>query len=198
MQVCVKGNQMKVGYVRVSTEEQNTARQDQMMADLGVEKIFVDKMSGKDVNRPQLKAMLDYVREGDTLIVESYSRLSRSLQDLLNIVSELERKNVQFVSLKENIDTTTPQGRFFMRITASMSEYERELIVQRTREGVAIAKAQGKYKGRKPKSKPENWDYVMTDLKDGKIKVKDAIKRLGVPQTTFYRMLKRYEQENRE
>ena len=92
---------MKVGYVRVSTEEQNTARQDQMMANLGVEKIFVDKMSGKNTDRPQLKAMLDYVREGDVLIVESYSRLSRSLQDLLNIVSELEKKDVQFISLKE-------------------------------------------------------------------------------------------------
>lgn len=186
---------MKVGYVRVSTEEQNTARQDQMMSDLGVEKIFVDKMSGKNTDRPQLKAMLEYVREGDILIVESYSRLSRSLQDLLNIVSELEKKSVQFVSLKEQIDTTTPQGRFFMRITATMNEYERELIVQRIREGVAIAKTQGKYKGRKPKSKPDNWDYVMADLKSGKIKVNEAIKRLDVPQTTFYRMVKRFGKE---
>lgn len=183
---------MNVGYVRVSTEEQNTARQDAMMQKMGVEKVFVDKLSGKDTNRPQLKAMLEYVREGDTLIVESYSRLSRSLQDLLNIVQELERKKVHFVSLKEQIDTTTPQGKLFMQITASLSEYERELINQRTREGVALAKAQGKFKGGKPKPKPHNWEEVMEKWTTKRITAVEAIKELGVKKGTFYNMVKRY------
>lgn len=99
---------MKVAYIRVSTEEQNTARQDAMMQEQGVEKVFTEKISGKNMERPQLQAMLDYVREGDVVYVESYSRLARSTSDLLNIVDQLTKKGAGFVSLHENFDTTTP------------------------------------------------------------------------------------------
>ena len=182
---------MKVAYIRVSTEEQNTARQEEMMKTQGVEKIFMEKISGKDTNRPQLKAMLDYVREGDTLVVESYSRLARNTQDLLKIVDELEKKGVAFKSLKENIDTSTPQGKLMLTIFAGLAQFERECTLQRQKEGIAIAKEQGKYKGRKPLAKPENWDSVIERMNKGEITKVQARTELGLTHATFYRLLNR-------
>ena len=140
----------KVGYARVSTAEQNTARQDTLMSNLGVDKVFVDKVTGRKAARPQLDAMLEYVREGDTLIVESISRLARSTRDLLNIVDKLSAKCVEFVSQKEQIDTTTPAGQFMLTVFAALSEFEVNQQALRRDEGIAEAKAAGKYKGRKP------------------------------------------------
>lgn len=182
---------MKVAYIRVSTEEQNTARQEEAMKALGVEKIFMEKISGKDTNRPQLKAMMDYLREGDTLIVESYSRLARSTQDLLRIVDELNKKGITFISLKENIDTTTPQGKLMFTIFAGLAQFERECTLQRQKEGIAIAKEQGKYKGRKPLSKPSNWDSVIERMNKGEITKVQARTELGLTHATFYRLLKK-------
>ncbi len=182
---------MKVAYIRVSTKEQNTARQEKAMKELNVEKTFIEKISGKDTNRPELKAMLDYVREGDTLIVESYSRLARSTQDLLKIVDELNKKGVAFISLKENIDTTTPQGKLMLTIFAGLAQFERECTLQRQKEGIAIAKEQGKYKGRTPLSKPSNWDSVIERMNKGEITKVEARKELGLTHATFYRMLKK-------
>ena len=122
---------MKVGYVRVSTAGQNTARQEVIMEQLGVEKVFIDKMSGKNTDRPQLKEMLAFVREGDTLVIESFSRLARSTKDLLEIVEELEKKNVKFVSQKENIDTSTPNGKFMLTLFAALAQLERETLLAR-------------------------------------------------------------------
>ena len=182
---------MKVGYVRCSTEHQNTIRQEVLMEKMGVEKLYVEKISGKNTDRPQLKAMLDFVREGDTVIVESYSRLARSTADLLNIIGELDKKGVSFISLKENIDTTTPQGKLMMTIFAGISQFERECILQRQKEGIAIAKAEGKYKGRKPIEKPENWEEVYSSWKRGEITAVEAQDRLGMTHATFYRLAKR-------
>ena len=152
---------MKVGYVRVSTADQNPARQEEALKNQGVERIFMEKVSGKDMNRPKLKELLDFVREEDTVIVESYSRLARSTTDLLLIIEKLQEKNVSFVSLKENIDTTTPQGKLMLTIFAGLSQFERECTLQRQAEGIAIAKAEGKYKGRKPIEKPRDSDDVI-------------------------------------
>lgn len=105
---------MKVGYIRVSTIEQNEARQEILMEQLGVERVYMDKMSGKSKDRPQLQEMMQYVREGDIVIVESISRFARNTKDLLSLIEELERKKVTFVSQKENIDTNTPAGRFML------------------------------------------------------------------------------------
>ena len=110
----------KIGYIRVSTEHQETARQEALMKQYQVERIFAKKMSGKNADRPELKAMLKYVREGDTLYIESISRLGRSTRDLLNIIDVLQRKGVTLVSAKENIDTDTPQGRFALSIFAAL------------------------------------------------------------------------------
>lgn len=182
---------MKVAYIRVSTEEQNTARQEEMMKTLGVDKIYMEKVSGKNTNRPQLKAMLDFLREGDTLIVESYSRLARNTQDLLKIVDELEKKGIAFKSLKENIDTNTPQGKLMLTIFGGLAQFERECTLQRQKEGIAIAKEQGKYKGRKPLSKPSNWNSVIDRMNKGEITKVEARKELGLTHATFYRLLKK-------
>lgn len=183
---------MKVGYCRVSTEEQNERRQTEAMKAQNVEKLFVEKISGKNLNRPQLKAMMDYLREGDTLVVESYSRLARSTADLLNIVGELTKRGIHFVSLKENIDTSTPQGKLMLTIFGGIAEFERECILQRQAEGIAIAKAEGKYRGRKPIDKPSNWDEVIKLWKDGEITARKAQEKLGLKPATFYRMVKEF------
>ena len=132
-----------VGNIRVSTADQNPARQEKALRQHGVERVFEEKISGKDMNRPKLKELLDFVREGDTAIVESYSRLARSTKDLLFIIDKLQEKKVSFVSLKENIDTTTPQGKLMLTIFAGLSQFERECALQRQAEGIVIAKAEG-------------------------------------------------------
>ncbi len=134
----------KIGYIRVSTEHQETARQQEIMDSYQVNRIFSEKISGANKDRPQLKAMLDYVREGDTLYIESISRLGRSTKDLLNIIDTLDEKGVTLVSHKENIDTVTPTGKFMLTVFAALSQLEREQLKQRQREGIEIAKAQGK------------------------------------------------------
>ena len=181
---------MRVAYIRVSTEEQNTARQEEAMKAQGVERVFIEKASGKSTDRPQLKAMMDFIREGDCLIVESYSRLARNTADLLRIIEELEKKVVAFISLKENIDTSTPQGKLMLTIFAGLAQFERECTLQRQAEGIAIAKAEGKYKGRKPIAIPDNWDEVIALWKAGDITARVAQKKLGMTPATFYRKVK--------
>lgn len=122
---------MLIGYVRVSTAEQNEARQLVSLEERKVDKVFIDKKSGKNTDREALKDMLSYVREGDTVVTESISRIARSTKDLLNIIDTLTQKSVEFVSLKECIDTTTPQGKFMLTVFASMAELERDNILQR-------------------------------------------------------------------
>jgi len=179
---------MEVGYARVSTEEQNEARQLNAFEERGITKVFIDKQSGKDTNRPQLKAMLEYVREGDVVIVESYSRLSRSTADLLHLVEQLKEKGVRFISLKEQIDTTTPAGEFMMKVFASLADFERQQLLQRQREGIAIAKAEGKYKG-KPKKKIDEVAFRAECAKwlEGKQTAVKTMERLSLKPNTFYR-----------
>lgn len=190
---------MKIGYVRVSTEDQNEARQEVIMEQLNVERLFIDKVSGKNTNRPALQEMLGFIREGDILVVESYSRLARSTVDLLKIVEELHERNIGFISHKENIDTTTPQGRLMLTIFAGIYQFERECMLQRQREGIAIAKAEGKYKGRKPIQVDQNeFKAVYNDWKSGKIKAVDAMKALKLTKPTFYRKVREYENSLKE
>lgn len=178
---------MKIGYIRVSTEEQNTARQEVLLRDLGVDEVFIDKASGKNADRPQLKQMLEYVRKGDTVIVESISRFARNTKDLLALVEQLTAKGVEFVSKKEAIDTTTPTGKFMLTVFAAVAELERAHILQRQREGIAIAKQQGKYSGRKPLPLPENFDIVVSRWRRGEITAAEAMRRTGLKPNTFYR-----------
>ena len=186
---------MKVGYIRVSTEEQNTIRQEILMQNLGVERVYMDKASGKSrTGRPQLEAMMDFVREGDVVIVESISRFARSTRDLLTLVEQLTEKGVGFVSQKESNDTNTPQGKFMLTVFGAMAELEREQTLQRQREGIAAAKAAGKYKGRKP---IEIEDSLVKSVHDQwykrEITTSHAVKLLNVSSRTFYRRMWDYE-----
>lgn len=186
---------MNIAYVRVSSKEQNTARQLEALKDKNIEKIYEEKISGKDTNRPQLQDMLSFVRYGDVIYIESISRLGRNLKDLLDIVDQLNTKNVGLVSLKEShIDTTTPQGKLIFNIFASLSEFERETIRERQLEGIEIAKQQGKYKGR-PKQKIDNqkFEEVYNKWKSGEIKAVNAMQVLGLKKNTYYRYVKEYE-----
>ena len=180
---------MKIGYIRVSTAEQNTIRQEVLMASLGVDEVYIDRMSGKNTNRPELQKMMEYVRRGDTVIVESISRFARNTRDLLDLVERLTEKGVEFVSKKESIDTTTPTGKFMLTIFAAVAELEREYILQRQREGIAIAKAQGKYTGRKP-IQPPDFDKVVAQWRKGEITSVEAMKRLKLSKSSFYRKVK--------
>lgn len=189
----------KIGYIRISSVDQNEARQEELMSRLGVDRVFIDKVSGKDTNRPEFKKMMDYIRAGDTLIVESYSRLSRSTVDLINTVEKLNEKGVHFVSQKESIDTSTPQGRMMMTIFAGIYQFERETLLQRQREGIEIAKKEGKYRGRTPISvDKKDFEKVYKEWKAGDITAVAAMKRLGVKKTTFYQRVKEFEKENPE
>ncbi len=183
---------MKVGYVRVSTDEQNPARQFDLMKALGVEKVYAEKISGKNTDRQQFGEMMSFLREGDTLYVESFSRLSRSAKDLLQTVSVLSQKGVDLVSDKERVDTTTPQGRFMLTVFAAMSELERENILERQREGIAIAKAEGKYKGRKPIPVTERFLQTARAWERGELPLKTAIEQSGVSSATFFRRCREY------
>lgn len=180
---------MKIGYVRVSTQEQNTIRQEVLMKSLGVEQLYIDKASGKNADRPELRRMLTYVREGDTVIVESISRFARNTRDLLELVEQLTAKHVEFISQKEAIDTTTPTGKFMLTIFGAVAELEREYILQRQREGIAIAKEQGRYTGRKPIDIPE-LEPIVHQWRSGAITAVEAMQRLNLKPTTFYRKVK--------
>ncbi len=181
---------MKVAYVRVSTLDQNEARQMESLKPYGVEKYFVEKISGKNTTRPEYIKMMDFVREGDTVYVSEWSRLSRSTMDLLNTVNTLQEKGVKIVSLKENFDTSTPQGKLMLTLFAGLAEFERELILERQRDGIAIAKAQGKYKGRRERVL-ENFDEVYEAWKNDEITAVAASKALGVTTATFYNRVKK-------
>jgi len=181
---------VKIGYVRVSTQEQNTIRQEVMLRELGVDEIFIDKASGKNADRPELKRMMEYVRKGDTVIVESISRFARNTRDLLELVEQLTAKEVEFISKKEAIDTTTPTGKFMLTVFAAVAELEREYILQRQREGIAIAKQQGKYRGRPSKEYPD-FDRVAARWRAGEISAVQAMTQLGMSKTRFYERVKR-------
>lgn len=185
---------MKIGYIRISSADQNTARQEVLMQELGVELIFIDRMSGKTRNRPELNRMLEFMREGDTVIVESISRFARNTRDLLELMEQLQRKNVELVSKKEAIDTTTPTGRFMLTVFGAVAELEREYILQRQQEGIAIAKRNGIYKGRRPIERPE-FDEVVSRWRRKELTATEAMKRLNMTKSTFYRRVQSREEE---
>lgn len=182
-----------IGYARVSTVDQNEERQIVSFDNFNhkISKVYIDKCSGKDRNRPQLRAMLDYVREGDVVVVSDFSRLARSTRDMLQIVQELTDKGVDLISLKESIDTSTPQGRFMLTVFAALAELERETILQRQREGIALAKEQGKYRGRKPISfNEERFRAECQKWRSGEQTAVETMKRLDMKRNRFYRIVK--------
>lgn len=186
---------MKIYYVRCSTEEQNEARQTAAAAEIGADKVFIDKQSGKDANRPELKKMLDFVREGDTVYCSEIARIARNTKDLLSIVDQLTSKGAHFVSLKEAIDTTTPQGKFMLTVFAAMAQLERDCILQRQREGIEEAKKQGKYTGRKRIDiDADQFSKLYDKVKRGEMTARAVQQTLGISPQTYYRRIAELDQ----
>lgn len=184
---------MVIGYIRVSTSDQNEARQVEALKKENCEKFYIDKCSGKNLQRPEFKKMMDFIREGDTLIISEYSRLARSTSDLLSIVNTLNSKGVQLISLKEKLDTTTAQGKLMLTMFAALSEFERELILERQREGIAIAKEQGKYKGRQPIPYDEKSFLIECSRWLRKEQTAtETMRRLNMKPNRFYRLVKKH------
>lgn len=180
-----------VAYIRVSTVEQNTDRQFAAFEKEGVkiDKVFEEHVSGKDRNRPQLQAMLDYVREGDTIYIVAYSRLARNTRDLLNILHELEGKGVHVHSLKENFDTSTPQGRLMVTFMQGIAQFERDLIKERQAEGIAVAKAKGKFA--KPViQKPAEWPALYQQYKTRQLTATALAKQLDISRSLLYKWIR--------
>ena len=184
----------KYAYIRVSTKEQQDHRQFLAMAEKGIpdERIFSEKLSGKDTKRPALQALMDTVQAGDTIVVESISRFARNTKDLLGLVEKLTVKGVEFISLKEHIDTTSPTGRFMLTIFAAVSELERECTLVRQAEGIAAAKARGVHLGRPLKKPPENFAQIVKDWERGKLDFPEVLKQTGLKRATFYNRLREF------
>jgi len=177
----------RVKYIRVSTLHQNTDRQEQNSKDF--DKVFIDKASGKNTDRPEFQKMMEYVREGDTVVFESFSRISRSLPDLLNILDEFEKKGVCFISEKEQISTEGATGRLVVAVLGAISAYEREINAERREYGYKKALDKG-IVGRPSQSKTPEYEAALTEWKAGKITAVEAVKRSKMSRTTFYKMAK--------
>lgn len=188
---------MRVAYIRVSSVDQNLDRQRLELDENKIEKWFEEKASGKDTERPELKRMLEFLREGDTLYISDFSRLARSVVDLLKICDELNRKNVKLVSMKEKINTNTNEGRLMLTVIGAIAEFERAIIRERQAEGIAIAKAKGRYAGRKPmKINQDFFNECYRLWKNRKMTLVDLAKRLNVSRSTAYRLIKQREEKD--
>lgn len=184
-----------IGYVRVSTVEQNEARQLKALDDFGkpMYRIFIDKCSGKNTDRPQFQKMLAFVQAGDVIVVSEYSRFARSTVDLLQVVGKLQKIGVSVISLKEQLDTTTKMGKFMLTVLAGLAELERETIRERQREGIEIAKAQGKYKGRQAREiDVDKFRHECELWRAGKQSRETTMEHMGMKQGTFYLKVKEF------
>lgn len=188
---------MKIGYARVSTLSQNPNRQIDLLKEHGCEEIFVDKCTGKTIHRSQFEELKRFARKGDIVYVESWSRLSRSVHDLINIVKYFDDKQVRLVSLKENFDTSTPQGKLMLNVFAALSEFELDLIKERTNEGIKAAKARGQKMGRPIKSE-QKIDMAIRLKASGEYSMKEIAEMTGLSVSTIYRGIKRREQQAKE
>lgn len=185
---------MRIGYVRVSTVEQNEARQIEGLKKHDIEKWFIEKVSAKDTNRPKLNEMLDFAREGDVIYIHDFSRLARSTKDLLDIVETLNSKGINLVSNKENIDTSTPTGKLMLTMIGAINEFERANLLERQREGIAIAKNEGKYKGRKEIEVDKKFKEQYKRYLNRELNKTELAKVLDVSRPTLNKLIKEYEE----
>lgn len=180
---------MLIGYARVSTQDQTPALQLDALKAAGCGKVFVEKASGAQRERPELRAALDYMRAGDTLVVWKLDRLARSMKQLIETVEGMEAREIGFRSLTEAIDTTTPGGKLLFHIFGALAEFERSIIRERTRAGLDAAKARGRRGGRPAKLKPQDLAAAKAMLAEPSFTVEDVARRLGVSPATLYRHL---------
>jgi DNA invertase Pin-like site-specific DNA recombinase len=192
MMMAAKGGK-RIGYIRVSSVDQNTDRQTEALAELSIDKTFVDKVSGRDTNRPQLKAALDYMRDGDVLVVHSMDRLARNMRDLQNLIADLNARNIAVEFVKEHLTFTgedSPMSKLMLSILGGVAEFERAIIRERQREGIQIAKAKGVYRGRK---RALTSDQAASLRDRAKSEKKAALAReFGISRETLYQYLASY------
>ncbi len=182
---------MIIGYCRVSTHDQCLDRQIDILTDAGCERIYQEKISGGTKERPELQRMLDVLREGDTVVVTELSRLSRTVKDLFSLVERIHRVGANIKSLKESwADTTTPQGKLLFAIFAGISEFERDLIRQRTKEGLEAARARGRNGGRPP-TDADKLNLALKMYKSKEYSISEILNATGISKTTLYRYLNR-------
>ncbi len=183
---------MNIAYVRVSTVEQNEARQLEALKKYNIDKWFTEKVSAKDTNRPELKNMLEFARTGDTIYIHDFSRIARSTKDLLAIVEALQNKGIYLVSNKENIDTSTPTGKLMLTMIGAINEFERQNLLERQREGIAIAKQNGKYKGKKA-IQIDNFAEYYNRYKQRELNKVQLAKELNITRPTLDKLIKEHE-----
>lgn len=180
---------MKFGYARVSTEEQNLDRQLDQLKEYGVERIYQEKMTGTKKDRPELSKLLDYARKGDSIVVIDLTRLSRSTKDLISISEDLASRGIELVSLKEQIDTSSAQGKFYFGMLAIMAQFERDIISERTREGLNAARARGKLGGR-PAKVDDNKKKAIIELYNKKeLTINEICKMFDISKPTLYKIV---------
>lgn len=179
---------MLIGYTRVSTQDQNQELQIDALKKAGCQKVYDDKITGNSVERPGLTKALEMLREGDTLVVWKLDRLGRSVKNLIDLVGELQKRDVQFKSLTDAIDTSTPSGRFFFHVMASLAEMERELTIERTRAGLEAARQLGRKGGRRRRMTDSKVESAKKLLSNG-VLPRDVAKNLGVSIPTLYRWI---------
>jgi DNA invertase Pin-like site-specific DNA recombinase len=180
---------MQVGYARISTGDQDLTLQVNALQEAGCEKIFTEKASGAQRDRPELKAALEFMRKGDILVVWKLDRLARSLKQLIETIEHLDERGIQFSSLTETMDTTTSGGRLFYHIFAALSEFERSIIRERTRAGLEAARRMGKVSGRPCALSPRDLIEAKAMLKDKTITIAQIAKRFNISESTFYRYI---------
>ena len=179
---------MRLAYIRVSTIEQNESRQVEAMEHYAIEKWFIEKVSGKNTDRPKLKELLEFAREGDTIYIHDFSRLARSTKDLLELVDLFNSKGITLVSNKENIDSSTPTGKLMLTMIGAINEFERTNLLERQREGIAIAKREKKYKGRKAVTVP-NFEAHYQRYMKREISKAALAKELGISRPTLDKLI---------
>ena len=185
---------MKIAYVRVSTVEQNEARQIEALEKHGIDEWFIEKVSAKDTNRPKLQELLKFARKGDTVYIHDFSRLARSTKDLLEIAEQLNSKGVDLVSNKENIDTSTPTGKLMLTMLGAIAEFERQNLLERQREGIEIAKREKKFKGRKAiEIDQAEFDNLYQQYKERKINKVEFAEKLNISRPTLDKLIKEKE-----
>ncbi|HAN10520.1 MAG TPA: resolvase [Clostridiales bacterium] len=177
-----------LAYVRTSCVEQNEVRQVEALKKYDIDKWFIEKKSGKNMEREELNKLLDYAREGDIIYIHDLTRLARNLKNLLEIIDKLKEKKIDLVSNKENIDTKTPMGKLMLHLVGAIAEFERENLLERQAEGIQQGKLRGVYKGRKRIQKPKDWDEVYSEYERREITAKEAMKKMGLKKNTFYNM----------
>ena len=181
---------MHIGYIRVSTDHQNTDRQKDLLKKQypEIKKFYIDRQSGKNTDRPQLREMMNYVRKNDVIVVESLSRLARNTRDLIDITDHLNKNEIHLISLKESIDATTPSGRAMMKMFSVFADFEREIIVERTKEGLASARARGHVGGR-PAINKETVANAIKLYDSRKFSIQEICKITGISKGSLYKYI---------